>query len=243
MPIFGNPPAPLDKIEPRHIKQYLEWRKKTPAAANIDISVFNTIWNYARECGYTNKTSPSQGIKKYSIKFRDVYAEDFVLEKIYQCANQLMKDIIDTAYLLGQRPVDLCNIHKSHIHNNILHITQQKTGKKVRFEIVGKFKEIVERRLTNSDWLFLNHYNRKLTAATLSNYFKELRKKAMKQFPELANEIAKIQIRDMRAKAATDISLFANSEQAQKNLGHTSQKMTQHYIRKEKVLKPTDELL
>lgn len=240
---FGDPPIPLEQIQPKHIKQYLEWRKDTPAVANIEVSLFNTIWNTAREWGYTNLASPTLGIKKYPVKFRDVYVEDYILEKIYECADQRMRDIIDTAYLLGQRPIDICKIHCSHIHDNILHITQQKTGRKVRFEITGKLKEIIDRRLQEtSAWLFCNKWGRKLERGILGKHFKEVREKAMQTYPEIANEIAIVQIRDMRAKAATDISLYSTDEQAQKHLGHSSKQMTQHYIRKDKILKPTDEV-
>lgn len=64
----------------------------------------------------------------------------------------------------------------------------------------------------------------------------------MQAHPELADEISKVQLRDMRAKAATDISLNASDDQAQKQLGHSSKRMTQHYIRKDKLLQPTDEI-
>lgn len=147
---FGDPPIPLEKIEPQHISLYLQWRKDTPAVANIEVGLFNTIWNKAREWGYTKQISPSQGIKKFPTKYRDIYVEDYILDKIYEFADERMTDIIETAYLLGQRPIDICNIHRSHIHNGILHITQQKTGKKVRFEISGRLKEIFDRRLANS---------------------------------------------------------------------------------------------
>lgn len=240
---FGNPPAPLEKITPQHISQYLQWRKDTPAVANIEVGLFNTIWNAAREWGYTSLPSPSQGVKKFPTKYREVYVEDFILEKIYEFADERMSDIIETAYLLGQRPIDICKIHRSHIYDGILHITQQKTGKKVRFEISGRLKEILDRRMKNdTSWIFPNKWGRKLERNTLTHHFQEIREKAMRAYPELAEEIGKVQMRDMRAKAATDISLLASDEQAQKQLGHTSKRMTQHYIRKDKVLKPTDEI-
>ncbi|MDY2946309.1 MAG: tyrosine-type recombinase/integrase, partial [Mannheimia varigena] len=177
-------------------------------------------------------------------KYREVYVEDFILDKIYEFADQRMTDIIDTAYLLGQRPIDVCKIHRSHIYDGILHITQQKTGAKVRFEITGKLKEIVDRRLaTDSQWLFTNKWGRKLERRSLGDHFKEIRDKAILAYPELADEIAEVQMRDMRAKAATDISLKATDEHAQKQLGHKSKQMTAHYIRKGKILKPTDETI
>lgn len=84
---------------------------------------------------------------------------------------------------------------------------------------------------------------KKLDRQILTVHFREIREKAIRAYPELADEIGKVQIRDMRAKAATDISLKSTDEQAQKQLGHTSKRMTQHYIRKDKILRPTDETL
>lgn len=241
---FGAPPIPLEKVEPQHISLYLQWRKDTTASANLEIGLFNTIWNKAREWGYTRQPSPSQGVKKYPIKFREVYMEDYLLEKLLEFADPQMKDIIQVSYLIGQRPIDICNIHRSHIYNGMLHITQQKTKKKVRFEITGKLKEIIERRLeVTKDWLFTNLLGRKLNRQRLTDSFIVIREKAAQHYPELADEINNLQLRDLRAKAATDLSLFASNEQAQKTLGHTSLQMTKHYIRKEKTLKPLDEII
>lgn len=36
--------------------------------------------------------------------------------------------------------------------------------------------------------------------------------------------------------------IHASDEAAQKQLGHTSKRMTLHYIRKDRLLKPTDEI-
>ena len=110
------PPVVIERIEPKHISQYLQWRKNNPPSTNIKVGLFTHIWNKAREWGYTSLPSPSQGVKK----------EDYILNKIYEFADQRMSDIIETTYLPGKRPIDICNIHRSHIFNRVLHITQQK---------------------------------------------------------------------------------------------------------------------
>lgn len=237
---FGNPPAPLDKIEPYHIKQYLEWRKNQTASANNEIALFHHIWAKAREWGYTKYPCPSEGIQRYKVKFRDIYIEDRILDKLYTVANQQMKDLIDVAYLTGQRPVDIVNLHRSQIIDKVLHIVQQKTGAKLRIAIVGKLEEIIARRLTlNRPYLFHNKHGKKLKASVLSQWFFSLRKKAAETYPDYANEILTIQFRDLRAKAGTDKFLSADTESAQKQLGHTTPQMTKRYIRKEKVIQPT----
>lgn len=238
---FGDPVFPIEKIEPKHIKMYLQWRKDVPQAANNEITLFNTIWNAAREWGYTEKMSPSIGVTRHAKSKRDVYIESYLLDKLREFADQQMKDMLDLAYLIGQRPIDLCNIHRSHIYDGILHISQQKTKAKVRFQISGKLKEIIDRRLAGtSQWLFSNKWGRKLNRNNLTNYFFILRKKTISAYPELENELNNIQFRDLRAKAATDIYLSQSIENAQKHLGHTDSKMTKRYIRKDKLLKPID---
>ncbi|WP_315568681.1 tyrosine-type recombinase/integrase [Haemophilus parahaemolyticus] len=241
---FGNPPVALEKIEPKHISQYLQWRKNNPPSANNEIGLLSHIWNKAREWGYTKLPSPSQGVKKYPVKFRDVYIEDYLLEKLIECADGQMQDILQIMYLIGQRPIDICKIHRSHIYNGVLHITQKKTKKKIQFALVGKLKEIIERRLQNgNEWLFTNKRGRQLKRERLSDFFDQLKRKTIANYPALEDELLPLQLRDLRAKSATDLSLLASDEQAQKTLGHTTPKMTQHYIRKEKTLKPLDEII
>lgn len=70
-----------------------------------------------------------------------------------------MKDIMDVMYLTGQRPIDVVKIHSSHIYNDLLHITQQKTGKRVAIKVIGKLKEIIDKRITEENqFLFTNKW-------------------------------------------------------------------------------------
>lgn len=201
--------------------------------------MFNHILNTAREWGYTNLISPSTEVKKYKVQYRDIYFEDYIIDKIYECASDDIKDIIDVTYLLGQCPIDVVKIHSTHIYDGLLHITQQKTGEKIRFEIIGKLSEIIKRRITEEkQWLFVNKWVRKLEMRSLKDYFKETRKAAMEKYPELADEIAVVQMRALRAKTAADISLKVDEELTRKQLGHSSSKTTQIYIRKDKPIKP-----
>ncbi|MFC2559402.1 MAG: phage integrase Arm DNA-binding domain-containing protein, partial [Haemophilus seminalis] len=128
---FQDPPFTLDEIQPIHIREYLDWRKDVKPTANIEVGLFGHIWSMAREWGYTEKISPSTGVKKFKVNYRDVYIEDYILDKIYDCATGDMKDIMDVMYLTGQRPIDVVKIHSSHIYNDLLHITQQKTLEKL----------------------------------------------------------------------------------------------------------------
>lgn len=235
---FDNPT--LEQIEPKHIREYLTWRKDKPSSANREVTLFHHIWAMAREWGYTKLPCPSDGIAKHKVKPRDVYVEDHVYQKVHELCDQDMKDLMDIAYLTGQRPVDIVKIHRSHIYDGILHITQQKTGAKLRIAIIGQLQEIVERRLQDKEgYLFLNTWGNPMTRALVTNNFLDVKRKAIALYPELRKELEQFQFRDLRAKAGTDKSLSAGDDEARKQLGHTSLRMTKRYIRKDKVISPT----
>lgn len=124
---FGNPDAPLEKIQPQHISQYLGWRKATPSGANMEIAVFRAIWNQARAWGYTEKTSPTQNIKTHTLTGRkDVYIDDYLYKFVYDHADTDMRDLMDIAYITGQRPIDIVHMRSHHIHDGVLYITQDR---------------------------------------------------------------------------------------------------------------------
>lgn len=230
--------APLDEIMPEHIKQYQRWRKDKPCKANLEIRVFNAIFNFALENEYIKSLNPSTHVKSLPLKKRDVYVEDHIFNAVHDCANELVRDLMDLAYITGQRPIDLVSIHSSQIYNGILHITQQKTKTKLRFLIEGKLEEILNKYLNKEGFLFKNNKRERLTRETLTFMFKKVKEKAIIKYPELAEDINIFQFRDIRAKSGTDAYLIEDREIARERLGHTSVNMTNRYIRKSKVIKP-----
>lgn len=237
--IFFND-APLESITPQHIREYMNWRKETPGAANNEFSMFGHIWQHAREWGYTNLPSPSTGVKRFPIRKREIYVEDHIFQMVYEFADQDMKDLMDLAYLTGQRPVDLANLQREHIFDGYLHIVQQKTNAKLRIEMVGKLAEILNRRLTErtGSYLFTTKKGEKMTARKLGKRFIVYREHAIKAHPEYEKELTAFQFRDLRAKSGTDIAMTAGEEMARQQLGHTSVQMTKTYIRKAPIVTP-----
>lgn len=235
--------APLEEITPQHIREYMTWRKDTPGSANNEFSMFGHIWQYAREWGYTNLPSPNIGMKRYPIRKREIYVENNIFQMVYEVADQDMRDLMDLAYITGQRPVDLVNIRKEHIFDGYLHIVQQKTQAKLRIEIVGKLADIIQDRLEKATGthLFSTKKGEKLTARKLGKRFTYIREQAVKNNPEYANDIMTFQFRDLRAKSGTDKALSLGEEAARQQLGHTSVQMTKTYIRKAPIVTPIKE--
>ncbi|MDK4689168.1 tyrosine-type recombinase/integrase [Kingella negevensis] len=230
---FNN--APLDEIQPQHIRQYYDWRRNTPAAANNEMSTFSDMWNHAREWGYTDRANPVQGVKRFEIKRRDNYIENDLYQLVYQAAEQQLRDLMDIAYLTGQRPIDIVKLHSNDIHNGYLHITQQKTKAKLRFEITGDLKTIFDRIIPETpDYLFHNQKGGSMNRSNLTKAFKTLRDHLIQKYPEHEIALKNFQFRDLRAKSATDVYLNSTLTDAKEQLGHTSEKMTQTYVRKAK---------
>lgn len=243
----GDNPAPLDQIQPEHIKAYFEWRKSAPVAANREIALFNHIWTCCSPANwnYINQPSPAQGIMRNPETPREIYLEDYLYDILYESADQTMKDAMDIAYFIGQRPADILKIQVHHIRDDILSIKQNKTNVRLRFHISGHLKTIIDRCLVHAKvYLLSNSRGSALTVNAMEKRFAKIRQKAIAQYPELEQELKECQFRDLRAKSGTDVYLSAESvEAAQRQLGHTDGKITRRvYIRREAPIKPLDSL-
>ena len=243
---FNNPPAPLEQIRPIHIRQFMDRRKDAPIRANREKALFSHIWNKAREWGYTDKPNPCEGIKGYKEKGRDVYVEDGVYLAVWECADVPTQEAMDLAYLSGQRPADVLKMRETDIKDGAIWVTQGKTGKKLRLRLIGELADLIvrimERKRTysiRSLAIVCNESGQALTKFALRARFDKARAiahaAALKSGKaDLAAAIARFQFRDLRAKAGTDKAESAGMMEAQKQLGHESIVMTQHYVRSRK---------
>ncbi len=247
---FGDPPALLNEIKPTHIRQYMTWRGekaqewyvskgKTPPAnaghvrANREIALFSHIFNFARDSGITDAPNPCAGVKRNAEQGRNVYIEDEIYKAVYDAADVPTRDAMDLAYLTGQRPADTLLFDERHINeSNELEITQGKTKKRLRISIEGELATVIERIRARkrgykvvSTALVVNERGERLGASALRSRFDKAR--AAAGIPK-----EQFQFRDLRAKAGTDkTDASGDIRQAQRQLGHSSVVMTEHYVR------------
>lgn len=143
---FDDPPAPLDEIEPKHIRAYLRWRVGEAKAmagaknrerieagrpavpvpadwgevrANREIALFSHVWNYARAEGLTSQPNPCTGVKRYSEDGREVAPDDELIERVLAVADQPLRYAIRLAELTGQRPADVLRMSEQHVVGEI----------------------------------------------------------------------------------------------------------------------------
>jgi integrase len=242
--------SPLDDIEPQHIKQYMRWRHEVSAEwfrkkgqavpqnaghvrANREIALFSHIFNHAREIELTSAPNPCAGVRKNSESGRDVYVGDDVFQRVYACADQPTRDAMDLAYLAGQRPQDTLSYDERDIRDDFIAIGQGKTGQKLRIEIIGELKAVIDRIRVRkaglrvvSTALVVKENGERMTLGALQKRFSAARARA-------GVASAEFQFRDLCAKADTDkTDSSGDIRQAQRQLGHKSLTMTEHYVRK-----------
>ena len=242
---FNDPPAPLDEIEPKHIRQYLRWRVeytkqrdkesgRVPRGdgsvrANREKALFSHIWNYARAEGLTNKPNPCAGISGHKELPRDVYVDDAEFKAVYDQADQVLRDAMDLALLTGQREADVFKLDETHIKDGCLWIRQNKTRAKLRVVIEGELANVIERIMlrkrsykVRSLRLLVTEDGQPMTYNMFRSRFDKAR--------EAAGGV-KWQFRDLRAKAGTDADDRAGTRAAQELLAHSDPQTTQTYIR------------
>lgn len=262
---FGTPPAPCDQIEPVHIRQYLDWRvaetkkakqeknarraqegrpllKIAPnegaVRANREIAWFSAAWNWGRDCGKVKAQNPTLGVRRHKESGRKIYIEDDEMQLIMEHADEPLREAIELAYLIGQRPGDLRDIRETDIKEGCIVVDQDKTGAKLRVEIVGALATLVTRiksrkasiQGVRSLSLICNEQGQPMRKSAMRYRFDKARNAAADSAPNkaVADRIRSIQFRDLRAKAATDIDAL---DKAQKLLGHTKRDMTERYVR------------
>lgn len=232
---FDDPPGPLESIQPLHVRQYMTWRK-APVRANREKALLSHLWNFAREKGYTALANPCAGVKGMRERGRDVYVHDDELAALLAAACEPLRDAMELAYLTGQRPGDLLRMDARNVRDGALEVAQGKTGAKLRIAIAGRLAALLERiaqrkrgMVLHSTRLLVDERGQPLTYAGLRGRFDRARAAAGVVF----------QLRDLRAKAATDKADAQDARQAQRQLGHTSVVMTEHYIRKRRGEKVT----
>lgn len=216
--VFGR--VYLDEIQTADVHDFLKARPKH--SGTHEKAVLSLIFNFARVNRITNAPNPCAGVRGHKSE-RDIYVTDEQLAAVYGVAPRVLRDYLDLAYLTGQRPSDVLRMTRQDIKDGRLWVRQAKTGSKVRLAIVGPLEAVLKRLQAQSYpvqemYLVLNDKGRGMKLGAMQERFRQAAKAAGVAF----------QMRDLRAKAITDIP---DIREAQKTAGHSLETTTSGYRR------------
>jgi len=222
--VFGA--MALDALRPQHVRQYLDRRAGSPVSANREVAVLSLVLAQARQWGMTDSPNPCSGVRRHVERPRTMLVSPAAFRAVYEHADALLKDALDLIYLTGQRPADVLGMARTDIRDGLLHVRQRKTGEPLRIRIEGELATVVARCLArpariSSMFLLATDDGARMTAATLRSRFDKARAAAGQSW----------QIRDLRARAATETTDAGRTEDAQALMGHRSVTTTERYIR------------
>lgn len=221
LPAFGH--MPLDAIETVHCQQYL-YRRSAKVKANREVSLLSAVFNWARRAGFTKAPNPVPGIEKNAEAGRKIYVTDQQFQSTYEKAVFWVQDAMDLALLTSQRPGDILSWTRAEIREGCLWVAQAKTGTRLRIEVVGELKRVVERilarpRAASSLFLVADEKGQRVSVDKLQKWFLKARGEMTWQF------------RDIRKKSGSDVDEL---RKAQGLLGHASEATTAKFYRQMK---------
>ena len=195
----------------------------------------------AIEWGLCDNHPIKNNIRKYSIKPRDRYLEDWELEEALTVAPKLILAYVPIKQQTGLRKGDMLSITLADLKEDGIHVTQNKTGKRIIIEWTPELKDSVEyaksiSKKIGSMWLF--HTNKgqpyikeDKSTSGLNSIWKRWQEKASKE----TDLVSKFTESGLRAKTASDTT----EQHATDLLDHSNPSITKkHYRRKDKVVKP-----
>lgn len=230
--------APLSAIAPHHVSGYRDGRfarkrkgrdeepRLATTRANREIALMSAVWNWGRDTGRTNLPNPCEGVRRNKEVGRDRYVTDQELQAVWEVACEPLRDALDLYHLTGQRVSDVLRMSLTDVREGCLWLRQRKTGKPLRLTLEGDLAGVLERikgrtfpaEAVVTLALVRDEAGQRMTYDALSDRFQAARTKAGVHF----------QLRDLRAKAATDLDDLAL---AQRLLGHASRSMTERYTK------------
>ena len=225
---FGD--APLDQVKPSHITLYLDKRSATSRHRALrEKSVFSMLFNWciARDFCTAN---PAGVVKTKRLPGRKhIVIDDAMFDAVYDVGGQDLRDALDLAYYIGQRPADVLKLSDADIKHGNLVLRQNKTGAPIRIQIQGDLARVIERIQARKKTypvrvlkLLVDEQGHPMTKAKLRSRFEAARLAA-------GIDGSRYQFRDLRRKAGQDLREVSGLDAAQDLLGHANQAMTEHY--------------
>lgn len=182
-----------DELEPAHVAQYLELRKRegAPVGGNRERAVLGSVMSWAMRFGWV-RSNPCHGVRRNREKPSTRYVTDEELRGVLDRAPAELADLLAVAYLTGLRQTDLRLLRKEAVSSKGLSLSQSKDGKPVEIGWTPALRYFVERATGRSDGprVFVGPRGRPWTVSGLQSAMRRLQ--------------PGFRFRELRPKASTD---------------------------------------
>ncbi|MDP9115428.1 MAG: hypothetical protein M3O20_17335 [Acidobacteriota bacterium] len=207
----------LNALEPMHVAQYLEMRKRdgAPIGGNRERAVLGSVISWGMRFGWC-ASNPCHGVKRNREAPSRRYVTDEELKGVIDRASPALQDLLAVAFLTGLRQGDLRTLTRESITPSGIRLRQSKDGKLREIAWSPPLKYFVDRALARSrrDEVFVGEKGKPYSMDGLQSAMRRLD--------------PGFRFRELRPKAASDASHNV--------LGHSAQ-MLATYIRRT-VIKP-----
>lgn len=232
-PVFGD--MAIESIRPKHAYRYMTMvaKKHGKTSANRDFEVLSHSLSKAVEWGHIDRNPVKGQVRKFSIKRRERYVEDWELEESMKVASPILRAYVVLKLLVGLRRADLLRLREEQLHEDGIRVGTSKTGANLIISWTDELRTAVDLALSSrpkSDvpWVFCTRKGDcYINENGEANGFDSLWQRFMKRAIAKTDLKEKYQEKDLRKKTASDMNLL----DAQRLLGHTSATTTKRHYR------------
>lgn len=238
------------QVSPPVILEFLALFRDKPRTHNAYRSMMRELMRYAEQRGFRAPgTNPVDSLKTMRTPPRKRYITDSELRRIKVgiCygkdgkrtpSGPMICCLVEMAYLTGQRASDLLSLEWQHITKDGILFTPSKTegstGVAVQIGMTPRLDRLVIRlqafKQSNLRFVFCKQDGQRYTYSGAQTAWKRCLQRA---------GIPDTQLRDLRAKALTDVDEQRGIIAAQRMGAHTTQSQTAEYIRHKKAIRAT----
>lgn len=145
-----------DSLEPSHVAQYLEMRRREGAAVggNRERAVLGSVISWAMRFGWF-RSNPCHGVRRNKEAPSKRYVTDDELRAVLDRAPPPLFDLLAAAYLTGLRQTDLMALQKTSITSKGIRLRQSKDGKLREITWTPTLKMVLERATSRSAGLYV----------------------------------------------------------------------------------------
>lgn len=138
---FGD--YPVNDLEREDVALVLERKIKGVGSQNLFVAVLGTLYRWGRRAGKTD-LEPTKDIGKQDTGEHMAWPEQLVEEGL-RSEHDRVRLAVHLLYFTGQRIGDVMKMRWSDIRGDLIHVTQQKTGKFLKIQLMTELREELAR--------------------------------------------------------------------------------------------------